>query len=123
MDKEYVLLLVQLTGEGANMNNPTSRIGITPEQRKIIVDTLLPYGVSKISVFGSYATGRERPDSDLDLMISCTHGVGLFTLGGIREELIEKLKMPVDLLTERAVHPLLVDRIRSEAVEIFPHEG
>jgi len=48
--------------------------------------------------------------------------VGLFVLGRIREELIEKLGMPVDLLTERAVHPLIRDQILHEAMEIFPHE-
>jgi predicted nucleotidyltransferase len=104
------------------MSCPSVRIGITPEQRKTIVETLLPYGVSRIAVFGSYATGRQQPGSDLDLIISCTHPLGLFTLGGIREELMEKLGVEVDLLTERAVNPLLAGRIGREAVEIFPHE-
>lgn len=48
--------------------------------------------------------------------------MGLFTLGGIREELAEKLGIQVDLLTERALNPLLKDHILHEAVEIFPHE-
>ncbi|HWQ66161.1 MAG TPA: nucleotidyltransferase domain-containing protein [Methanospirillum sp.] len=63
-----------------------------------------------------------KPESDLDLIISFNRVVGLFTLGGIREELAEKLGIQVDLLTERALNPLLKDHILHEAVEIFPHE-
>ncbi len=100
---------------------PPSR-RLNPVMRKVICDTLLPYGVSRISVFGSYARGQEEPESDLDLIITLNKVVGLFVLGGIREELTEKLGIPVDLLTERSVHPLLRDRILDEAMEIFPHE-
>lgn len=95
---------------------------LNPDMRKAICDILLPYGVSRISVFGSYAKDLQKPESDLDLIVSFNRVVGLFTLGGIREELVEKLGMPVDILTERAIHPLLKDHILEEAVEIFPHE-
>jgi len=95
---------------------------LNPDMRNAICDILIPYGVSRISVFGSYAKNLQKPDSDLDLIVSFNRVVGLFTLGRIREELVEKLGMPVDLLTERAIHPLLKDEILDEAVEIFPHE-
>lgn len=100
---------------------PPSR-RLNPAIWKVICDTLLPYGVSRISVFGSYAKGQQKPESDLDLIITLNKVVGLFVLGRIREELIEKLGMPVDLLTERTVHPLIRDQILHEAMEIFPHE-
>lgn len=88
-----------------------------------IVNTLVPYDVKKISVFGSYATGHEQQDSDLDLIVSFPREIGLFALGGIREELIEKLGIPVDLLTERSIHPLLREKISQGTVEIYYNEG
>ena len=88
-----------------------------------IINTLVPHGVKKISVFGSYATGHEHQGSDLDLIVSFPKEIGLFALGGIREELIEKLGISVDLLTERSIHPLLKEKISQETVEIYHNEG
>ncbi|HWQ62981.1 MAG TPA: nucleotidyltransferase family protein [Methanospirillum sp.] len=88
-----------------------------------IINTLVPYGVKKISVFGSYAAGHEHQGSDLDLIVSFPKEIGLFALGGIREELIEKLGISVDLLTERSIHPLLREKITQETVEIYHNEG
>jgi uncharacterized protein len=88
-----------------------------------IINTLVPYGEKKISVFGSYATGNENQGSDLDLIVSFPKEIGLFALGGIREELVKKLGISVDLLTERSIHPLLWEKITQGIVEIYHNEG
>ena len=68
------------------------------EIQKTIINFLSPY-TSKIAVFGSYARGEETKDSDIDLMIQLKVSMGLFEFAGLRDDLANKLKIKVDLLT------------------------
>ncbi len=62
------------------------------ELRKI----LKKHGVVSASVFGSYARGEARPDSDLDLLVELAPGRNYLDLGGLQYELEQRL------LTKRA---------------------
>lgn len=84
-----------------------------------LVSLLGKYGARKIGIFGSYARGEERPDSDLDVLVDFRDLKSLLTLVRIERELSESLGMKVDLLTERAISPYLVDRIKSELKVIY----
>lgn len=62
------------------------------------------YGIKYAGVFGSYARGEARPDSDVDILVS--FGDQIFTLldmVSFKEEISEKLKKPVDIVSDRAV--------------------
>lgn len=79
--------------------------------KKIIVDTLIPLGVVRISIFGSFARREESPTSDVDILVKLPSdknrpfiGMKWFTLD---QELEEKIGRPVDLVSEDAlVNPL-----------------
>ncbi|MFA5020507.1 MAG: nucleotidyltransferase family protein [Patescibacteria group bacterium] len=60
---------------------------------------LQEYNVGYCGVFGSFARGDERPNSDLDLLVEFTKPIGLFDLVGMEQELTEKLGRKVDVLT------------------------
>ncbi|HWQ65531.1 MAG TPA: nucleotidyltransferase family protein [Methanospirillum sp.] len=95
---------------------------IPPTIRDTVIQTLLPHGVSQILVFGSYATGKSTPESDLDLIVSFHSRKDLFDMGEMREDLIEALGIQVDLLSEGAISPYLKDKIKNEAVVIYSEE-
>ena len=61
--------------------------------------------VARVQVFGSLAEGRERPGSDIDLLVEFLPGarVGLFEMGGLKEDLEERLGCEVDLISRAAV--------------------
>ena len=59
--------------------------------------------VLKAWLFGSYARGEQREDSDVDILIVPEQGVGLFQLSGMHLDLQEMLNMPVDLVTEKGL--------------------
>ncbi len=84
-----------------------------------VISILGRYGARKIGLFGSYARGEQRPDSDLDLLVEFADGKSLLTLVRIERELSENLGIKVDLLTEQAISPYLIDRVKSELKVIY----
>ena len=75
--------------------------------------------VSKLSVFGSFARGEDRTDSDIDLLVEFSAPKGLFDLVALEIQLSELLGRKVDLLTEQSVSPYLRDSIRLDARVLF----
>ncbi|MBF0563900.1 MAG: nucleotidyltransferase family protein [Nitrospirae bacterium] len=84
-----------------------------------IVSMLKPHGVKSIAIFGSYARGEASPHSDLDVLVEFMTKKTLFDIIGIEQELTESLGVKVDLLTEKAISPYLIDRIKKELVVIY----
>lgn len=64
---------------------------LSPGQRQAIADICRRYHVRKLSLFGSLATGAERPDSDVDLMVEFVPGQAPsgFALVGMQGELAD----------------------------------
>ena len=59
------------------------------------------YPILKIQLFGSYAEGKNNPDSDVDILIEfdSVAVVTLLTLCRIKNQMEELLKVPVDIIT------------------------
>jgi hypothetical protein len=81
------------------------------EIRHKIAPLLKKEGVTRASIFGSYARGEQKKSSDIDILIEVKKGTGLFKFVGIKQELEKKLGKKVDLLTYKSIHPLLKDEI------------
>jgi len=84
------------------------------EIEKKIITILQKHNAGKIGVFGSFARGEERPESDIDLVVTFKDRKSLLALIRIERELSETLGRKVDLLTEESIHPYLADTIKSE---------
>jgi predicted nucleotidyltransferase len=69
------------------------------------------YSVKRIGLFGSYARGQQRPDSDVDLLVDFSRTPGLFRFVHLRDYLAERLGAPVDLVTRAALKPDFRDRV------------
>ena len=91
---------------------------ISGEVKKTILRILKPYGVRRVAVFGSYARGEAGPGSDIDILVRFARPKSLFELVEIEGELEEALRIKVDLLTEKAVSPYLIDSVRRDEVVI-----
>ncbi|QQL48738.1 nucleotidyltransferase family protein [Mucilaginibacter ginkgonis] len=71
------------------------------------------FNVSAIGYFGSYATGKFNPDSDLDLLVEFARPVGwnFFTL----ESFLEKsFGLKIDLVTKNALKERVKEDILSQ---------
>jgi predicted nucleotidyltransferase len=84
------------------------------EVRRIIADA----GGREVRVFGSVATGRERPDSDIDLLFTPTRPLSLMELGRVESAAAEVLGVSVDLIPDTALRPDLRERVLAEAVPL-----
>ncbi|MEO5356130.1 MAG: nucleotidyltransferase family protein [Nitrospirae bacterium YQR-1] len=91
----------------------------TQELENKIITILKPYGVMRVGIFGSFARGQERPDSDIDVLVEFSSRKTFFDIVGIEQELSETLGIKVDLLTDKAVNPYIADRIKKELVVIY----
>lgn len=58
------------------------------------------YGLSNVRVFGSAARGTDRPDSDLDILVTRPPGTGLLTIAAFAAEAGELLGVEVDVMTD-----------------------
>ena len=74
------------------------------------------YKAEIIGIFGSYARGEQNKYSDVDILVRFYEGATLFDLVGVSDLLEDKLKIKVDVVSERALRPELKDQILKEVV-------
>jgi uncharacterized protein len=83
------------------------------EQRQILSRS---YPIRRMALFGSWARGEAREDSDVDVMIDVDPSIGLRFVD-LGEELEQALGRRVDLVSRRAIKPSLWERIEPELID------
>lgn len=75
------------------------------EVRAVVRAVCAPHPVARVQLFGSHASGQAHPGSDVDLLIEFLPGasVGLLEMGGLKEDLEQRLGCTVDLVSRAAV--------------------
>jgi len=75
------------------------------------------FGVKRIGIFGSFARGEEKEDSDLDVLVVFEEGQKTFdNYMDLKFYLEDLFGREVDLVTEKALKPQLKDIIMKEVV-------
>lgn len=92
---------------------------MSPEINKIIIDTLLPFQPTQISVFGSYARGEMTDESDIDILVDFPKGITYLDIGGLYMDLTEKLSRKIDLVTKAGLKPEFQPNIEKDLIEIY----
>jgi len=68
--------------------------------------------------FGSVVHGYDTENNDLDILIDLTSETTLFDSGAIRQELLQLLGVPVDVLTPNALPEKFRLKVLNEAVPV-----
>ena len=76
------------------------------------------YGVVSLGIFGSYLHGTQRPDSDLDLLVSFREIPSLFRIVEVENFLSDLLGIQVDLVVRESLKPNIGARILAEVVPV-----
>lgn len=66
--------------------------------KKAIEQIAVKYSIKKAILFGSRASGTNRPDSDIDLIVEFSKNISLITLSNLKFELENILKQDVDII-------------------------
>ena len=75
------------------------------------------FGVARIGIFGSYARGEEKPESDVDVLVEFRKGEKTFDhYMGLKFFLEDLFGRKVDLVMKEAIKPRLREPILSEVV-------
>ena len=90
------------------------------EIKNIILSQLKDYNVLKIGIFGSFARGENKKDSDLDILVEFKDSPSLLTLIKLENELSEILGIKVDLVTTGALkNKRIIKSIKRDLINIL----
>src|ERR1700719_4378790 len=78
------------------------------------------YHVTSLGLFGSYLRGTQRPDSDLDVLVSFSKVPSLLRLIELENYLSDLLGVKVDLVLRDALKPRIGERVLQEVVPVLP---
>lgn len=84
-------------------------------QRQEILAIAQRRGIMNVRVFGSMSRDDAELSSDVDLLVELKSGRSGLALGGFLMDVSELLGRKVDVVTEKALHPKLRDKILREA--------
>ena len=75
------------------------------------------FKVRRLAIFGSYARGDQRSDSDVDILVDIDPSIGLefVTLADKIEQL---LGLPVELVSRRAIKPAKFKYIEQDLIYV-----
>lgn len=84
-------------------------------KRQLAVD----YGVSRIGLFGSFASDAATDKSDVDILVAFKNTDNLYEKkAALQEHLTSTFNRPVDLCTEKYVKPYFKEQILKQAIYV-----
>ena len=87
--------------------------------KAIIQPLAVEYGLKRIYLFGSFAKGTANEDSDIDLLIEKGKPMSLLKLSGFRQDVEEKMKRSVDVVTTAGIEAEFADAISGTEILLY----
>lgn len=84
---------------------------IIRENRKALEEQ---YNLRTIGIFGSYAAGNQKKNSDIDILVDVKRPMGFIKFIKLEQYLSRLLGIKVDLVTPKALKPYIGKRILQE---------
>ncbi len=75
------------------------------------------FKVRRLALFGSYARGEQKPDSDVDILVDIDPSVGLEFVT-LAERIEQLLGLPVELVSLRAIKPNKLKYIEQDLIYV-----
>ncbi len=75
------------------------------------------FGVTRLALFGSYARGEQREDSDVDVLVEVDPSIGLRFVD-LADRIEELLGIPSEVVSRRAIKPRHWALIEKELLDV-----
>ena len=76
------------------------------------------FKVKEIGLFGSYLRGKERPNSDLDILVTFSQPVSLLDLVKLENYLTSLTGIKVDVVPKEDIRPELQEKILAQTIYV-----
>jgi predicted nucleotidyltransferase len=76
------------------------------------------FNIREMAIFGSYVRGKNKKDSDLDILVDFSQPIGLFAFVDCEEYLKQLLGVEVDLVSKKALKPQIGKRVLKELIPV-----
>ena len=87
-------------------------------KRQEILAIAARHGAHNVRVFGSVARGEAKHDSDVDILVEMESGTSLMDHVTLMQDLEDLLERKVDVVSDRALHWYIRDRVLAEATPL-----
>jgi len=85
-----------------------------------IAEVLKKHGVKRAGIFGSYARGEQKKNSDVDILVEIDNDrLSLLDFIGIKLEIERKIGKKVDLVEYHVIKPRIKDKVIKEEIRII----
>jgi len=84
-----------------------------------MIPVLQQHDVIHAAVFGFFARGEQKENSDLDILIEFGKGKSLLDLVALKLELEEILRRKIDVVTYNGLHPAIREKVLEEQMIII----
>ena len=84
-----------------------------------IIPVLKEYNVTKAGIFGSYARGEQKKNSDVDILVKTGDEMGLLEFIGLKLMLQRVVKRKVDLVEYETIRKELRENILNDEIRIL----
>src|SRR5262245_60635773 len=91
---------------------------ILERNRNAIIELSSRHGAHNVRVFGSVARSQATSRSDVDILVDMEPGRSLLDMGALLMDLQDLLGRPVDLVTEKMLHPSIRERVLKESIPL-----
>jgi predicted nucleotidyltransferase len=88
------------------------------EKREAILRIAAQHGATQIRLIGSVARGEDRPQSDVDLLVTWREGTSLLDQAALMLELESLLGRRVDIASDGWVKPSIRESIYRDAIAL-----
>ena len=76
------------------------------------------YNIKSISIFGSYAKGKQKPTSDIDILVEFEKPISLLKFIELENYLSNILGIKVDLVVKKALKPHIKEYVLKEEIPL-----
>ncbi|MDR1312178.1 MAG: nucleotidyltransferase domain-containing protein [Deltaproteobacteria bacterium] len=87
--------------------------------RRIVEPIARRHGVERVWLFGSYARGEARPDSDIDLLIESGKIRTLFEFADFYLDLAEAFNLELDVVEKEDLWEEFAEQVEKEEILIY----